>query len=216
MKLILVDDHKIVLDGLYPLLRQIDGIDVLEMFTSARKAIKYIESSNGVDLIITDLSMPDFSGIQLIQFVKQHYPRIKIVVLSMHDDQQTVLQTIHQNVDGYLFKDSSFEEIAIAIENVRKDKKYFDSKVSAILTDKLTKKTILTDSNETIGHKFTPREIEILSLLSQGLTQNEIADKLFISPNTVVYHKRKLMSMLGVKNNSGLVKFALVNGFTKI
>lgn len=208
MRTLLLDDHSIFLDGLEQLLSTILNVNVIGKTSNPHHALDLVKNEK-VDLVITDLSMPLMDGNTFIDHIKNEFPEIKILVLSMHMDAATVKKTISQNIDAYLFKDSDFQQMKEAIDMISVDKKYFDTRVSHLLmsdnSDQLYGKS-------NILNQLTDREVDVLKLLAKEYTQNEIAEELFISPSTVVYHKRKLMAQLNLKNANGLIRFAVENG----
>jgi two-component system, NarL family, nitrate/nitrite response regulator NarL len=208
MKTLLLDDHAIFLDGLNQLLSNISRIQVVHKTADPFEALQVLIEKE-IQLVVTDLSMPIMDGNTFIEKVKNTNSVVKILVLSMHMDSATVKKTIAQNIDGYIFKDSDFQQMSEAINSITSGKKYFDKRVSHLL--------LAEESNEVknkleVLEQLTDREIDVLKLLAKEHTQNEIAEKLFISASTVVYHKRKLMVQLNLKNANGLIRFAVENG----
>ena len=210
LRTLLLDDHQIFLDGLSQLLNQLKTVDVIYKTSDPIKALQLIKMGN-IELVITDLSMPIMDGNSFISELKKEAPTCKILVLSMHMDVPTIRKTIYQEVDGYLFKDSDFNQLSDAVMALMNNKKFFDTRVSQALISSLNEPSVAVPEERLID-SLTEREREILVLLSQEMTQLEIADRLNLSMSTVVYHKRKLMSLFDVKSTAGLIRFATQNG----
>ena len=212
MRTLLLDDHQIFLDGLSQLLSQLETVEVVYKTSDPVKALQLVKMG-GVELVITDLSMPIMDGNSFISELKNTAASCKILVLSMHMDVPTIRKTIYQEVDGYLFKDSDFNQLSDAVTALRSNKKFFDTRVSQALISSLNEPSVAVPEERLID-SLTSREREILVLLSQEMTQLEIADRLHLSMSTVVYHKRKLMSLFEVKSTAGLIRLATQNGLT--
>jgi DNA-binding NarL/FixJ family response regulator len=208
IRLTIIDDHLIFLDGLKQLLLKIPSVADVTSFTNSNEALLFL-SNNHNDIVITDLSMPEIDGKELIAKVKEGNPDAKIIVLSMHMDPPTVHETISLGIFGYFFKDSSFAQLTEAVETVASGKKIFDPRVSYLLE---TKKQPIQNEKKPLIEELSEREIAILRLISKEYTQLEIAEKLHISASTVVYYKRKLMSQFNLKNANGLIRLAFENG----
>lgn len=213
MRTLLLDDHQIFLDGLSQLLSQLETVEVVYKTSDPVKALQLVKMG-GVELVITDLSMPIMDGNSFISELKKGATSCKILVLSMHMDVPTIRKTIYQEVDGYLFKDSDFNQLSDAVKALQSNKKFFDTRVSQALISSLNEEPSTTVTEERLMDSLTDREREILVLLSQEMTQLEIADRLNLSMSTVVYHKRKLMSLFEVKSTAGLIRLATQNGLT--
>lgn len=213
MRTLLLDDHQIFLDGLSQLLSQLETVEVVYKTSDPVKALQLVKM-DGVELVITDLSMPIMDGNSFISELKKGATSCKILVLSMHMDVPTIRKTIYQEVDGYLFKDSDFNQLSDAVKALQSNKKFFDTRVSQALISSLNEEPSTTVTEERLMDSLTDREREILVLLSQEMTQLEIADRLNLSMSTVVYHKRKLMSLFEVKSTAGLIRLATQNGLT--
>lgn len=194
----LVDDHQMFSDGMVSVLTKQDNFSVLFVENNARLALERIKEGEP-DIIISDISMPDMNGIEFIKIVKDQHPGIKILVLSMFENLQTF-----ENMDGYLLKDTDKEELIKAINTiVLGNGKYF----------KTAKKEM-----DTFGFKhsiLSQREKEVIQLIADELTTDEIAERLFISKSTIESHRKNIFFKLQVKNIAGLIKKALYLGIVK-
>jgi DNA-binding NarL/FixJ family response regulator len=199
MKLLLVDDHAIVTDGLQVLLQNEEGFTIVEKLVSGNFALAYLKQ-NEVDLMITDYSMPDMDGLTLVKQAKALRPDLKIIVLSMHDEATMIKDMLSAGVDGYVLKKYAQQELLNAIQAIGNGRQFWSAEVNRALLTAL-------QPQETENH-ITERELEVLKLLAQELTSKQIAEKLFISERTVETHRKNLMRKTGANNAIGLVRYA--------
>jgi DNA-binding NarL/FixJ family response regulator len=209
INVLIADDHKIFRDGLISLM---DGEPDLKVVGEAADGKEVMEKLPLVkpDLILMDISMGEAGGIQTTQMVREKYPEVRILVLSMHSETSYILKMLELGASGYLLKDAGKNEMLSAIRTVASGNSYYSSQVSAKLVEALTKKGKVQRRQDDIP--LTPRELEMLKLIAEEYSNQEIADKLFISIRTVDTHKRNLLEKLKVKNTAGLVKYALKKG----
>jgi DNA-binding NarL/FixJ family response regulator len=200
MKVLLVDDHAIVSDGLQALLHAVDDIEVVNKLTSGDFAMAYLKQHE-VDLLITDYAMPDMDGLTLVKKAKQLKPNLKIIVLSMHDEAVMIREMLAAGVDGYVLKKYAQQELVNAIETIGNGRQYWSAEVNKALLSSLL-------PQEMPENQITDRELEVLRLLAQELTSRQIADKLFISERTVETHRKNLMRKTGANNGIGLMRYA--------
>ncbi|MGF1922851.1 MAG: response regulator [Bacteroidia bacterium] len=200
MKILLVDDHAIVSDGLQALLQGIDGLEVVSKLTSGDFALAFLKQQD-VDLLITDYSMPDMDGLTLVKRARQIKPDLKVIVLSMHDEVVMIREMLAAGVDGYVLKKYAQQELVNAIQTVVDGRQYWSAEVNKALLSSLL-------PQEMPENQITERELEVLRLLAQELTSKQIADKLFISERTVETHRKNLMRKTGANNGIGLVRYA--------
>ena len=206
IKILIVDDHTMFLNGLASLLKKEKDIELIGTAETGLLAIQFIKEHN-IDVVISDLSMPGMSGQELLQKIQLNYPDVKFIALSMHYDGKTISEIIKIGARAYLPKDADKKELLEAIRGVATGDTYFGDRAKrAVLNDLIPVKE--QQKMESFAAQLTDREKEILVLIAEENTQEEIAEKLFISSSTVVYHKRKLMAMLEVKGTAGLVRKA--------
>lgn len=211
-KVLLVDDHQIVLDSLRLLFSSIDNVVISGTIANTTQILGFLEE-NPIDIIIMDIHMPKFTGIDIALKIKNQFPFVKILLLTMAEDAPTIREAIKVGVNGYVLKKAGKEEIEKAIKAIMSGRKYFSEDV--ILELAASPEEDLNENNpKTILH-LTGREIEVLRLISQELSTNEIAEKLFISVPTVETHRRNLMQKLGVRSAIGMVKFAIRHGLSE-
>ncbi|MCI4671373.1 MAG: response regulator transcription factor [Bacteroidia bacterium] len=202
IRLLLVDDHQIVIDGIKNLLRKSEEFWVVGEFQNGYDALEFLQE-NRVDLMITDLQMPSMSGIELCQKVKEQFQEVKILVLSMHHDPDVVRKIFASHAEGYILKNTDRKELKDAIYQLVNGGTYYSREVLQSMLGEVISK------EKESQVKLSPREIEILQLIAEEHTTPEIAEKLFISPRTVETHRKHLMQKSGSKSVVGLIMFGL-------
>ncbi len=208
LKVMLVDDHKLVRKGIKSLIKKANKFISIIEADSAEEALELLTKSLP-DIIVTDLSMSGMSGINLINEVRNIYPEISVLVLSMHNDEDYIMDALNAGAMGYLTKDIPPEEILEAINNLSIGKMYYSSSLTDILARQIIRKTKREENIKIV--KITIREIEVLKLIVGGLSNKEIADKLILSKRTVDNHRVNLMRKIGAKNTADIVRLAFVN-----
>jgi len=213
INLLLVDDHKIIRDGIKALLNDIEGIKIIGECNNGVEVLDSM-SKKEVNVILMDVNMPKLNGIEATKTVIEKYPKTSILALTMHNEETYISKMLNAGASGYVLKNTNKEELINAINRVNDGENYFNTEVTDIMMSKFLKnpkiKRVLK-SNVSI-EDLTPREIEVLKLITEELTNSEAAERLEISPRTIDTHRRNLIQKLGVKNSVGLVKFALQNG----
>jgi DNA-binding NarL/FixJ family response regulator len=198
MEVLIVDDHPVVVEGMRKLLND-SGISRNCLVAQSVKECLYIIDHFIPELVLLDINLPDGSGIDLCPIIIKKIPKIRILVLSSFGERSYISRMMENGAMGYMLKNSSEEEIINAINDVMDGKKHLGFDVAGIL-----KKDIY--SNNTI---LTRRETEVLSLIADGFTNQEIAEKVFISPHTVDSHRKNLLLKLSARNTAELVKIAI-------
>jgi DNA-binding NarL/FixJ family response regulator len=204
IKVFIIDDHPMVVAGLNSLLGQLENIVVAGAVSNAFDAIPFLKK-NKIEVILLDINLPDISGIDLCKKIHLEFPEIKILGISTFSERSYISRMIENGASGYLIKSASAEEIAEAIDTVLHNKMYL-----SISLEHLTKPLSISSSDNLPA--LTKREKEILQLISEGLTNNQIAEKIFISPLTVDSHLKNLLTKLNVNNTASLIKLAVQNG----
>ena len=199
----IVDDHSIVVEGLKTLLKDDMSIKVVATFNNGKQIEKFLKN-NKVNVLLLDISLPDISGIDLCKKIKQIAPKTKVLALSNHSERSIILQMLYNGASGYLLKNISSQELKSSIYGAMRGEIVFCKEVSKILAQPNK------DEFKEIP-RLTNREKEILILVAKGLTTNEIADKIFVSPLTVETHRRNLMAKFQVKNAAELIMEATKN-----
>lgn len=199
IRVVLADDHVFVRDGVKSLLESESNVEVVGEAIDGLDALRVIHETKP-DLIIIDIRMPNFTGIEVIEKLRIEGNFTKAIVLSMHESEEYVLKSIKAGADGYLLKGSSKEEFLKALHTVVSGNKYFTGDISSILINQLANKVVATPSLTDEEIAITKREKEILSLLLSGKGNKEIAEALQISKRTAEVHRFNLMKKLNVKN----------------
>lgn len=208
IKIIIADDHTMFLDGIAALLEKEKEIEVVAKAENGIEALRILDNAGAVDLVILDLSMPEMDGIDLSKNIKKKYPETKILVVSTHSNTQIISRLIRIGINGYLLKNTDAAIFLKAIRSITNGDNYFAEEI----TQKHLNNCIQIEKQTADIVELSNREKEILTLIAQEFTTNEIADQTFISLNTVNTHRRNLLSKLNAKNTAGLVKYAIENG----
>jgi DNA-binding NarL/FixJ family response regulator len=214
IKIILAEDHLVVLNGVRLLLESQSDLEVIGQGTTGYQVLEIFKTGNVPDVLITDINMADMDGLELITHVKNAYPAVKVIVLSMLNNLQYVLQAFQNGVDGYLVKNVGYEEMLFGIRHVAKGGRYICEEISLLMVDALQKSPTSFLNMEQIMQKIglTEREMEVLDLIGDGFTNIQIADKLFLSKRTVEGHRQNLLEKTGAKNTATLIKYAIKEG----
>jgi DNA-binding NarL/FixJ family response regulator len=207
INLLIADDHTMFLQGLISLLEQESNITIVDKAVNGIEALEIVKKGT-VDFIILDISMPEMDGIELSKILKKQYPNVKILIVSTHSNVMIISRLIRIGVNGYLLKNAEKSELLLAINTIANGDNYFAEELEEkyLLNSSKIEKQV---SNLT---ELSSREKEILILIAHEYNTAEIAEKTFISLNTVNTHRRNLLSKLNAKNTAGLVKYAVENG----
>lgn len=210
IKIAIADDYTIYRDGLKIGLTQDENLEVMLEAGDGEDLIKGIET-NMPDVIIMDLKMPVMDGMEATKLIKKKYPEMKILVVTMYDDEKFVIHLMEIGANGYLLKNAEAEEIRKAIYSVHETGYYFNNIVSNALLKKLVIKGNIKPSFKE-GVELTEREQDVLKLICAEKTANEMGQQLFLSPRSVEGIRQRLIDKVGVRNTAGLVMFAVKNG----
>lgn len=201
IKVFVVDDHYMVIEGIRSLLQNENNIEWMGHATNAASCLAFLQNQQP-DIILMDINLPDKSGIELCKEVRENFPGVFVIGLSTFNQQSFIQKMIGNGASGYVLKNASVQEICEAIETVIKGKQYLGFEVA---------KTIRKNGDE--GKPvLTRREKEVLELIADGMTNNEIATKLFISYTTVDTHRKNLLAKFNAKNTATLIKLAVQAG----
>jgi DNA-binding NarL/FixJ family response regulator len=203
-KILIADDHSMIRDGVKTLLSKNKELTVVGEASNGRDAVEKFFILHP-DLVILDISMPEMNGMEASQEILKENPEAKIIILSMYDDEDYISRCMEYGVKGYVIKNETGEELDYAVKTVLKGQNYFSSQVQQAIFKKYSNNVTKKKEKES-DIKLTSRETEIVKLISDGLTSQQMADKLFISPRTVETHRANLMKKTGVKNSIELVK----------
>ncbi|MCG8474034.1 MAG: response regulator transcription factor [Cytophagales bacterium] len=209
--LLIADDHKMFLDGLSSILEQNENWCVRRTFRSGAELLDFIRRNpeEPVDMVISDISMPVMDGLVLNAEIKKQFPHIKTLFVSMHNDGERIEQAKQDGADGYVLKNAEKEELKLAIRNILEGSKYYSEEAKAALARYKKEDAALSTV------RLSKREKEVISLIAQEFTTQEIADRLFLSKHTIESYRKNLMLKLQVKNLAGLTKYAIRTGLAE-
>jgi DNA-binding NarL/FixJ family response regulator len=217
VRILLVDDHRILRDGIASILSRIEGVDVVGSLSSGEEAVNKFDEYKP-DIILMDILMGGMTGLEATHFIKQQDDKVKIIIISSEIKKEYVAAGIKMGIDGYLPKDVEKETLVEAIRTVMQNKKYFNAAITNLVFEDFYK-------SETQGGKkrerklaagLTARENEVLELIASGKSNQEVADLLFISIKTVETHKSNILEKLGLRNMAELVKYAIKNNIISL
>lgn len=198
-RLMLVDDHQILLDGIKTLLSAEPDLEIVAEAADARMALQLMQHVH-LDLLLTDLSLPDANHTEFLQKIRQQWPDLKVLVLSMHHEAELIRDVLKTGAVGYVLKNNSREELVRAIRHVLRGEHYLSPDVSLKLLEIRQKST---------SGVLTEREIEIVRLIAKEYSNKQIADSLFISERTVESHRKNIFRKAGVHSVVGVIRFAM-------
>lgn len=198
-KTFIVDDHYMVIEGIHSLLKNEKSIELIGHAMNAASCLAFLKQQQP-EIILMDINMPDKNGIDLCREVKEKYPAVFIIGLSTFNQQSFIQKMLDNGASGYVLKNASAEELLQAIDTVAKGKTYLSFEAGQTIASKPDNDIILTR-----------REKEVLELIAEGMTNNEIGQKLFISTTTVDTHRKNLLIKFAAKNTAELVKLAFMN-----
>lgn len=207
IRLVIADDHEIFRDGLALMLSKQQDIALAGQAANGRELIALVEEIQP-DVIMTDVKMPLMDGIEATRTLLSRHPDLKIIALSMFDEENLIVDMLEAGAKGYLLKNADKQEILDAIHSVYEDKTYYCHHTSSKLAS-LISKSKFNPHKKKEPIIFTDREIEIIRLICQQLTAQEIADKVYLSKRTVEGHRTRILEKMNVKNTAGVVIFAL-------
>lgn len=211
IRIVIADDHATVRGGLKYALETDKNIIVVGEASDGNELIERNKLLKP-DLLIVDVNMPKMNGINSIREIRKEDPDVKILMITMHQNESYIRDAFKIGINGYLFKLADIEEFLKAVHKISEGEEYFGEKVS----NTLLKKYLSGDSGESLKEEknvfLTEREKEILKLIAEGLTSHEIGDKLFLSHYTIENHRKNMIQKFGLKNTTALVRYAIAEG----
>jgi DNA-binding NarL/FixJ family response regulator len=212
-RIVLADDHVLIRHGIKNIINQVPALQVVGEASNAEELFELLEK-NIPDMLILDITMPKISGIEAIGLVKRRYPRIKILILTMHKSKNYFYSALSAGADGYLMKDDSSEELLSAIKKMQEGKIYLSPAMAVDFADDV----LAAHRNQQCSpfKGLTGREKEVLDLVVEGFTSRAMAEKLCLSPRTVDHHRSRLLRKFNMKNTVDLVNYAVRNGFVAL
>jgi len=211
INILLAEDHNIVRNGIRVLLEADERIHVVAEAVNGAQALKLIPAQP-VDIVIADINMPERDGIQLLQEIKSKYPEIRVMILSMHDHEKYIIEAFKNNADGYLLKNIGADELVFAIKSVYNGHKYLCTELTMNLVDKWIHGHHGLGAVSDNEIDFSLRELEIMQLIADGLTNLEMSEKLFLSKRTIEGHRQSLLDKTGSKNSAALIRYGVMHG----
>jgi len=213
INIILADDHNIIRASLKALIEKYEGIKVIAEVSDGLAVLELLEKGIKADIILSDIVMPKLDGIALTSTIKAKGYPVKVVVLSILDDEKYASNAFTSGASAYLSKDIEEDELLFCLQHVMKGKRYLSSDLCISILERFNTQLNMLSQNMNNGISFSEREINVLKLIADGLTNQEIADKLYLSRRTVESQREALISKTGTKNSASLVRFAMRNGY---
>jgi len=212
MRIVVVDDHRLVREGLVARLKSLEGVEIVGEGQDGREAVELCKSTHP-DIILMDIGMPVLNGIDATRLVRQECRGTKVIALSMHSEKRFVSEALRAGVSGYVLKDDAFEELAEAIRMVAAGGVYLSPGVQeAIVSDYAG----AAGPSSMPRAELTPREREVLQLVAEGMTTKQVAAELNLNVKTIETHRRQVMEKIGADSVAGLVRYALREGITTL
>jgi DNA-binding NarL/FixJ family response regulator len=213
INLLLADDHQIVIDGLKFMLSAEKQINIKHTSNSTNEVLSFLDKqASQINILITDINMPTVSGIELCRLVKNQYPHIKVLVLSMYSSKEIIKEALMAEADGYMLKSAGREKLLEAIFKISNDGTYFSEEIIPIIYSQIS---VEKQKQEQLAN-ISDREKEILILIAKELSSEQIAEKLFISIKTVGNHRQNILAKCNCKSSVGLVKYAIKTGLISV
>ncbi len=214
IRVMIADDHNMFVEGVESILDGIDDIQVVSKCYTGPEVFEKL-ATIPADVILLDINLPVMNGIEVCQKLNKDFPDVKVLALSMHNEESFVTEILKHGAQGYILKNTGKKELIHAIEMVNNGQSYFSEEVTETIMKSLVNQRTGSKKTTATAPKISRREKEVLDLIVKEHTTQEIADTLFISLKTVESHRRSLLTKLGVRNTAGLVRVAIENHMTK-
>jgi DNA-binding NarL/FixJ family response regulator len=211
IKILIADDHQIFIDGIKALLRNNNRFNIVEQALNAEDALEIVKNKS-IDILLTDISMPQMGGVELTKIVKSEFPLVKVIVLTMYNEQEVVHDILMSEAEGYILKNTGKNELVKALETVCDDGTFYSQEVLLNVMQKVKKDKQIEEEMA----ELTERELEILQLVCEEYSSEEIAAKLNISRRTVDVHRQHIYEKTKCKTIVSLIKFAIRNNLVYI
>jgi len=212
IKIAIVEDQALFRNGINSILKEIEDFEVVGTMENGRRFLDHLDAAGAIpDVILADMNMPELNGFELTAILQKKHPSIKIIVLSVFNQERFILKMVEAGVAGYLTKNCEVEEVVLAIRTVHKTGFYFNEGILRAIRSPSRMKNTQLLSFTSAPIELTEREIEIIQLVCRELTNNEIGKELSLSSRTVDWHRNNILAKIGCKNTAGLVLFAVKN-----
>jgi DNA-binding NarL/FixJ family response regulator len=209
IKILFADDHAIVRDGLRLLFKSDPLFTIVGEAANGTEALELV-AKHKPDVAVLDISMPNLNGIEATKIIKEKYSATKVLILTIHENEEYIQQMILAGADGYVVKNAEKKEIFEGVRTVANNETFFSPSVSKVLLEGLIKRTRKKEEPESDTYnKLTRREMEILRMIAEGFTSKQISQKLFLSVSTINSHRMNMMKKLGIHDTASLVRFAI-------
>jgi two-component system, NarL family, response regulator NreC len=215
-RILLADDHDVVRSGLRALLRTSPDFAVVGEAVDGEEAVRMAQETKP-DVVIMDISMPNLDGIAATKVIKDKLPDVKVVILTVHEDEEYAYQVLRAGASGYVLKNAGKKDIFKAIESAVSGQRFFSPGISNLIVESFIKRANEQPKVESVpassaDQPLTKRELEVLKFIALGQTNRQIADTLFLSFRTVNTHRANIMQKLGIHETAGLVRYAISIG----
>ena len=213
IRILLVDDHKIVCQAITSLLENELGMEVVGQAEDGRRAVELVRKLHP-NVVVMDIVMPNLNGIEATRKIVHEFDDVRVIALSAHSDRRNVREMLMAGAFGYVPKCCAFEELVVAIRTVAHNQTYLSSQISGIVVEGYIHR--INDGDDSAYSVLTPREREVLQLIAEGKSTKDVASKLHISTKTVETHRRQMMNKLDIHNIADLTKYAIRRGLTSV
>ena len=204
IKLMVVDDHLIIRDGIKLMLKKNSNYEVVSEASNGKEAISFLYGNPGkIDVVLMDINMPIMNGIEATEEITEKFKDVKVLGLTMHAEETYITSMLKAGALGYILKESGTEELMMAIDAVSVGQKYYSNEVSVTMINSLM------SEDKTKSSKLSDREIEVLTNIAKGLTNKEVGNMLCISGRTVETHRRNILGKLEMKNTAEMIRYAI-------
>jgi DNA-binding NarL/FixJ family response regulator len=211
IRILLADDHDLVRAGFRSLLQNFEGIQVVGEAADGRQVLRLVETLQP-DLVLMDIAMPELNGLEATARIAKEFPHVRVMILSMHANEEYARRAIRAGAQGYLLKRSSTAELELAVRAVARGEPYLTPAISKHLLADFTRQSVPATPLD----RLSPRQREVLQLIAEGNSRKEIAEKLSISPKSFDVYRSEIMEQLGIEDTAGLVRFAIQHGLVSL
>jgi two-component system nitrate/nitrite response regulator NarL len=213
LRLLLVDDHPVIRHGIRACLAGRDNIEVVGEAEDGKEAVRKAKELSP-EVILMDLQMPQMDGLAATRLLHKERPSVKVLILSVNSNQETILHIVRSGAHGYIQKEASCEELVHAIESVGRGEAFFSSDIAPVVLNQYVAEAAAGPRNH--ASELTEREMEVLVMIAEGHSNKEIARRLKVSPRTIEAHRERTMRKLNVHNVAGLTRFAIAEGIVTL
>ena len=210
LRVVIADDHAVVREGIRIVLEEIPGLEVVAEAADGDAALK-LTQQHEPDVVVLDVTMPGKTGLEVAKELRDAGQKVRILILSMHDDPEYVLQAVRAGADGYVLKDVAPAELRRAIASVSQGREFFTERITHQLSVGL-RAELESEQKRSRVESLTAREVEVLLQIANGRTNREIGEELGISPRTVETHRERVMTKLGIRTVAGLTRLVVEQG----